>query len=235
MPSVPKWLADTMEKVAQKSFHPVTVTHIHKYHPKLKLVRFEGDIQVKEFKAGNVIEFRVSDREYRHYTPSLYDPVKQICEVIFYLHDKGPGSEWAEKLQIGDQLKLMGPGGKMSYQPEWKNHLVFGDETSLGLMLSMEQAVLKNGQHFTGIAELEKQHLDWVDSFGSSNIKAVESSIEYPAIRLTGFEADLYETCFYLTGRAKSIQEFRKELLAKGVNSKQIKTYPYWAEGKKGL
>jgi len=232
-----------MEKVSGKYYHPVTVTHIEYFTPLLKLVRFEGEISRTNFIAANVVEFRVSETDYRHYTPSLYDAEKQVCEVIFYLHDQGPGSKWAEALRIGDSMKLIGPGGKMSYLPEYKRHVVFGDETALGLMICMEQAVVKNGQTFLGIAELESGHLDWIKYLNSEATKAVESSFEnpaQPAVDLMSSQEqlylkDLHSTCFYLTGRAKSIQQIKKFLTSKGVSSKQIKTYPYWAEGKKGL
>ncbi len=243
MPRVPKWLADTMEKVSSKYFHPVTVTHTEYYTPQLKLVRLEGELNFSGFVAANVVEFRVSDTDYRHYTPSLYDPEKKICEIIFYLHDQGVGSKWAENLKNGDTLKLMGPGGKMSYQPEYKKHFVFGDETSLGLMVCMEQAIRKNNQHYFGLAELNKEHLDWVQYLNFPETIAVESSFEHPAKPsvewLNRSESvwgtDKKEICFYLTGRAKSIQQLRKNLIEKGIDSRQIKTYPYWAEGKKGL
>lgn len=40
---------------------------------------------------------------------------------------------------------------------------------------------------------------------------------------------------FYLMGNAKSIQNFRKALKEKGVQSRNIYTQPYWADCKVGL
>ncbi len=243
MPTVPKWLADTLEKVSSKHYHPVAVTHTEYYAADLKLVRFEGDIHQADFVAGNVVEFRVTDTGYRHYTPSSYDALNHVCEVIFYLHGQGPGSAWASSLKPGDRTKLMGPGGKMSYQAAFRRHFVFGDETSLGLMICMERAAREHGHDFRALAELGDTRQEWPAVLGSAAIQVATCSPEDPAgpaIRLfiTGAlvpDDETDDTCFYLTGRARSIQQFRKMLVARGVANRQIKTYPYWAEGKKGL
>lgn len=243
MPSIPKWLGNTMEKLSGKFFHPVEVTQIEYYTSGLKRVRLEGDLRKTAFIAGNVVEFRISDTEYRHYTPSYYDTVNGICDIVFYLHDCGEGSRWAEALDTGDKVKLIGPGNRMNFRPEFREHFVFGDETSLGLMTAIETASKEEERSFFGLAELDREHLFWTDFFKNTGVKAVESSMEHPAgpaiAMLEEWEPSFWEvsgdTCFYLTGRAKSIQSMRKYLLSKGISGKRIYTYPYWAEGKKGL
>lgn len=242
MPKMPKWIADKSEKIWNQYYHSVKVTHLHCYNPKLKLVQFVGDIP-ENFLTGQVVEFRVSETEYRHYTPYLYNVQKGICEIIFYLHQKGPGSIWANDLKVGDDVKLIGPGGKMNYQFTATHHFVFGDETSLGFMLAMEQEALKQKHTFAGIVELTPEHIDWMQYWEKSKIKAVESSWQQPAQncidRLSKADNSFWsvadETFFYLTGRTKSIQKLKKFLIAKGISNKQIRTYPYWTEGKKGL
>lgn len=243
MPSIPKWLGNTMEIVSSKYYHAVEVTAVEYLTGTLKKVRFEGDLTKTSFTAGNVIEFRVNATDYRHYTPSVYDAAQGICEVIFYLHDQGSGSKWAEQLKTGDKIKLIGPGGRMKYLPEYTHHFVFGDETSISLMNCMENEAEKKQQFFFGLIEMKKEHSYWIDLLESSLIKPIESTLENPANQvismLSGWEQEFWEStediCFYLTGRAKSIQALRKFLLEKGIFSKQIKTDPYWSEGKKGL
>ncbi|MEM6701005.1 MAG: siderophore-interacting protein, partial [Bacteroidota bacterium] len=115
MPTVPKWLANGMEKVFSRMMHPVEVSEIEYLDEKLKRVQFLGDLSKTKFVAGHAIEFRVNDTNFRHYTPSFYDKSKGICEVLFYLHGYGIVSAWAEDLGAGDQMKLMGPGGKMKF------------------------------------------------------------------------------------------------------------------------
>ena len=242
MPSLPKWLADTVENISKKHYHPVRVTHIDYLTPALKLVRFEGNLGHTRFSASNVVEFRVNDTDFRHYTPSRYDSEAGICEILFYLHNKGEGSKWAEKLEINDELKLMGPGGKMSFQPDFSTHFVFGDETSLGLMQCVSQTCNLLKHTFYAIAELQQNHLDWIKHIDTKDVSIVETTFDDPAkntVQLIHENENFFQnkenTFFYLTGRAKSIQELRKYLILNGVSNKQIQTYPYWAEGKKGL
>lgn len=241
MPTMPKWIADKAEKIWSKYYNPVKVTYTHYYNPKLKLVRLQGDFLHTSFVAGQVVEFRISDTEYRHYTPALYNTQKGICEIIFYLHQQGPGSTWAENLKENDTIKLIGPGGKMSYQFEYSRHIAFGDETSLGFMLCMEREALKQNHQFMGLAELQPEHLSWKQYWHNNNIEVVQSSWQNPAqncideFHTNSFWKHDEQTFFYLTGRTKSIQRFRKFLVSQNVSVKQIKTSPYWAEGKTGL
>ncbi|HBG41466.1 MAG TPA: hypothetical protein DDW85_08645 [Porphyromonadaceae bacterium] len=83
----------------------------------------------------------------------------KIMNAGVYLHGKGIGSRWADALEKGDEIKLIGPGGSLKYK------VVF----------------------------------------------------------------------FYLTGRVKSIRAVKEFLISKGISQKEIKTEPYWNEGKEGL
>ena len=244
MPKIPKWMANAMESIFSGMYHPVQVTAIEDVATGLRKIRFEGDFSKskKEFIAGNVIEFRISDTEFRHYTPSYFDQKNGICEVLFYLHDKGPGSRWVSKLQLHDKLNLLGPGGITKYNTSFQSHVVFGDETSLGLLLCIHQEV-ENRQHsFLGIAELDLAHQSWPSNWNApiSPVMKDGTSKGADAIRKLGelFDQDIIrkkQTAFYLTGNAKSILAVKKFLQAQGVSSKQIQTEPYWVEGKRGL
>lgn len=240
MPKIPKWLGDTMEVVFRKMVHPATVAAVEYIPPRLKRVVLQGDLGQLKFVPGNVVEFRVSDREFRHYTLSAFDPGRGQCEVLFYLHDRGLGSKWAAQLQVGDTVKMMGPGGRIRYNRELQHHFFFGDETSLGLIQCLQQEALSRGHQYRAVVELEKNHYCLLDAMGLQ-AAAVGKSYENPggeAIAHVGaaihFEAWL-QGMFYLTGRARSIQAMRRYLLQRGVASGRIRCEPYWAEGKQGL
>lgn len=243
MPRMPKWIADKAEKIWSHYYNPVKITHTHYYNSKLKLVRMKGNFADTQFVAGQVVEFRVSDTEYRHYTPSLYDAQKGVCEILFYLHQQGAGSIWADALKINDNIKLIGPAGKMSYQNDFSRHIAFGDETSLGFMLCMQKEATKQNHAFTAMAELQAEHIGWRQYWSDCNIEVLQSSWQQPAQNYIdkldkkeeSFWQQARQSFFYLTGRTKSIQRFRKFLVSKKVPIKQIQTYPYWAEGKSGL
>lgn len=244
MPKVPKWMADGMEKLFSGSYHPVSITQVKDITESLRFVRFEGDFSriKKEFVPGNIIEFRVNDTEFRHYTPASFDAENGICEVLFYLHNMGPGSTWASTLQEGQEVNLLGPGGKTKFATEANYHIIFGDETSLGLMQCLSQEAIRLQQSFLCIAELEQQHVSWMHSLNleakvlkkSMDSKAAPS-ISYLENWLNERQDDIASMSFYLTGNADSVKNMRAMLRRRGIHRNQIQAEPYWKEGKTGL
>ena len=234
-----------MESVLGSQMHAVTVSEVTYMDPRLKRVRFRGDLSGTRFLPGQVVQLRVSDTEYRHYTPSFFDKENGVCDVLFYLHGKGPGSEWAEGLCEGQTLKLRGPGGRLKYNSSSKYHFMFGDETSIGLFECIKDAVNSNNQEYLCILELENEFVNWPD-FAKLSAEVVSKTTENPASEAIAILASVSTTesvfwdvwrdaTFYLAGRAKSIQYFRKALKERGISGSQIRTEPYWEEGKRGL
>lgn len=243
MPKVPKWMANAMQSLFSGLYHRVIVTEVTDFTKGLRKIRFEGDFSKlkKEFIPGNVIEFRVSDTEFRHYTPSYFNLKEGICEIFFYLHDQGPGSKWVENLKNGVSLHLLGPGGKIKYSAGLKTHIAFGDETSLGSFICLKNETEKRGDLFLGIAELDIEHQNWTDLLHldvftvpkKEDQSAAEAILKIEELLKEGLNKN--ETAFYLTGNAKSISVVRKFLRQNGFASKNIQTEPYWAKNKQGL
>ena len=86
--------------------------------------------------------------------------------MIFYLHGRGVGSEWAENLQVGDQMKLMGPGGRFKMNADARHHLFFGDESSLGLYHHLKEIANAVEYEYLCLLELDPEHTDWPDRLG---------------------------------------------------------------------
>lgn len=242
MPRIPKWLGDTIETVFSRMITPVDIIGVEYLLPALKKIVMKGDFSKMHFTPGNVIEFRVTDIEFRHYTVSAFDKERQTCEMLIYLHDRGVGSKWAQNLKAGDRIGLMGPTSRIKYKIDYEAHFIFGDETSIGLMQFIVKETERHGHSYYCLAELNELNHRWLETLGiSAHIVekeyapaakcAVEAIIEKPA----GSWAQWSSAAFYLTGRAKSIQAVRKALVARGIAMKNIFTEPYWAEGKKGL
>jgi NADPH-dependent ferric siderophore reductase len=240
MPKIPKWIGDTMEAVFNGMVHPVVVSSVDYIGEQLKKVVFEGDFRKIKFAAGNVVEFRINDNEFRHYTLSGFDADAGTCEVLFYLHDRGKGSLWARCLGPGDRIKMIGPGGRIRYKSA-EQHFLFGDEASVGAFQCLGALIRQNGQKSLSILELDRQHQDWVHLTGMPAV-AVSKSYEDPGgsaiARLEEvFDSGQWEkdVVCYLTGRAKSVKAMRRFLLSKGVGSRNIQVEPYWAEGRTAL
>lgn len=237
MPRLPKFIADIVEVIYKDQIYDVEVIAVSDISDKLRQVSLKGDFKKINFTPGGVVEFRVNNTDYRHYTLSYFNQDENSCAIIFYLHGKGSGSQWANELKVGDKLKMIGVGDKMKYNAQYKQHFVFGDETSIGLAKCMYKESKEKGQSFSALIELDKTNKKWEEHFPMFTIlesyfdKPAHQSIEY----LKDAQIDIAQTCFYLTGRAKSIQQMKRFLKEIGVNKKQMQLYPYWAEGKKGL
>ena len=66
----------------------------------------------------------------RTYTVRRIDPTEGWLEIEFVLHeDAGPGSEWAARARPGQQVGMMGPGGRSPRPAAWM--LLASDETGL--------------------------------------------------------------------------------------------------------
>lgn len=241
MPKVPKWAADAMESLFSGKARKVVVSEIVYLNPYIKKITFKGDFTNVKFKTGQAIVIRVDDTNFRNYTPSDWSSADGICEVIFHLHGNGPGSKYISDLALNDTLSIGLPRGFDFYKKEYKYHFFFGDETAIGFFKSLKHAIEENGQNYLGILEVNNDSLHiqtdfegLLDVVPNSGIKA-ESAIFF----LENLHESVWQlwknSMFYLIGNARSIQNFRKALKAKGVSSRNIITQPYWMEGKIGL
>jgi NADPH-dependent ferric siderophore reductase len=241
MPQIPKWIGDTVETVFSSKIPLVTITETKYIHQQLKQIRFEGNFDHIAFRAGQPVAIRVDDRNYRNYTPSFFDKQRGICDILFHLHGKGPGSALAARLSEGDTLRMSTPRGKYLYQADRDYHFFFGDETTLGLFRNLKDLVNEEGQNYIGVLELDDDMKDVPDQLGLmvDTVCRTASHGAQAVDYINGLDPVLWDLwkrgAFYLMGNATSIQHVRKALKQRGVSSSQIITQPYWAEGKIGL
>ncbi|MDF2188249.1 siderophore-interacting protein [Paraflavitalea sp. CAU 1676] len=242
MCQIPKWLADTMTSVANPWLRNAVVTHTSMVSDELKLITFKGDFDHENFLPGKTVQFRVDESNFRQYTLSAFNKKDSTCSVLFYLHGKGPGSEWAANLRTGQPVKFRAGEATLRYNDEAKHHFFFGDETSLGLFNWYKTTALACSHEYFGVLELHPQHEGALSSL-KIMVDNVHSLADAPAVNAIDWMEDMHPDCwaawkgatFYLTGRGLSINRFRKYLLGKGVDAVQIRTDAYWADGKTGL
>jgi NADPH-dependent ferric siderophore reductase len=241
MPKVPKWVANAMETVFRSQIRQVVVTEITSLNPYLVKVTFSGNFEKVAFKSGQAIAIRVDETNFRNYTPSHWDSEKGIFEVIFHLHGNGPGSQYISGLKLNDTLGVVLPRGFDLYRQDQKYHFLFGDETTIGLFKSLQHLIEDNNQEYIGILELNQSTLSFnIDTnTGLDFVSASHNKAQNAISLLEKLPEQVWELwkngAFYLMGNGRSIQNFRNVLREKGVSIKNIKTQPYWTEGKIGL
>ncbi|WP_412466697.1 hypothetical protein [Pedobacter sp. KLB.chiD] len=241
MPKLPSWLANTMEKVISNKIYQVEVADTKMLNSNLKRVTFRGNFFEAQFIPGTEVLLRVNANEYRHYTLSGFDQMEGTCEIIFFLNKQGPGNSLAANIQKGDTLKLILDRARIKYKEGASQHFFFGDETSLGLYESLGKKVVDDEVEYFGILELQEENFCSVKQLNLL-IDVVPSDIHAPAKNAINWMENMHPLCwemwqnatFYLTGRAKSIQQFKNYLKQRGVSFRQIVTMPYWELGKVG-
>ncbi|RRB04643.1 siderophore-interacting protein [Larkinella rosea] len=237
MPKIPKMVADAMESVFKSLIHSVEVQEVDYIHPKFKKIVFAGDnLKGLKYRPGWEIEIRVSDTDFRHYTPSFFDSAEGICAVLIYLHGLGPGSDWADSLQPGNRVKLIGPGRKIELDTSHQNYVFLGDETTIGLFLELQRGLAPH-QKLNGVIEVDAC-LGELPRMAGLRLDAAqrtkkpgEALLEWLDIKID----NLRQSVFYVSGHAQTIQQIRRYLKEQGVSSRQLITRPYWADGKRGL
>ena len=242
MPKFLKWIGDAMETVLASKYLQVTVDSVTYLSPQIKKIRFKGDYSQLSFSIGYAVSFRVTETEFRNYTPILFDQEKGICEIIFHLHGNGPGSVFVSSLIQGEQLKMIIPRGREIYQQDKQFHVFFGDETSMGLFNLLASEIIARRQHYIGMIEMDEENLGTPAKLGL-DIAPVLKSPQQPGKNITASLGLLKKTLpefffggvFYLVGNAVSIQVLKSALRELGVSVSNIKTQAYWAEGKTGL
>ena len=242
MPRVPKWLGDAMESVLASKYLTVKVASITLLTDTLCQLKLSGDFLGVDFQPGYVVDFRVNDNDFRHYTPSAFDAKAGTCEILIHLHGKGPGSAFVSRLKAGGVLKMVIPRGRKLYQRDHQFHFFFGDETALGLFKLFSQEIYTANQHYTGVLEMSEENLGVAEQLGmklKTVLKSPDDPGRYAAASLYAFKTDyphiFQQGIFYLIGNAASIQHFKRTLRHMGVAVKNIKTEAYWAKGKVGL
>lgn len=106
------------------------------------------DLADRSWTPGQEIEFRVAEREFRHYTAAAI--TGGTVEVLFALTAPGPGTAWARALRPGDDTGgLLGPGGGVRRDPA-RHELFLGDASTIGLFA----ALLRDATDAVGAVEV---------------------------------------------------------------------------------
>ncbi|HCA07795.1 siderophore-interacting protein [Chryseobacterium sp.] len=240
MPSLPKWINDTLENVMSSKFKECTVIHTEPVSNDLRLVRFASDLEDVPFEPAYAIGIRVNERDYRNYSPFNFNKHAGTFDVLFHLHDTDSvGSSFASRLSEGDTTKILMPRGKRFFEINAEIHFSIGDETSLGSSLSIKEAAEEIGGSFVCLHELEDSSaLKDLELYGYHAPKNdIQNIMEAINDFLKEEKEAIYnnEVVFYLTGNGSTMSVIRKFLKAKGVDGKCLRSQAYWMEGKRGL
>lgn len=184
------------------------------------------DTNMHGWKAVPYIKFKVADFAYRDYTPFGWDADTSTCSLLVDTGHDGPGTKWANALQVGDKVMYL-PAESTKQIPHATDLVVgLGDSSSLAHLLALQQLTLPVSR-FAGAAflpsgvqrrlfqEYFKSPLQLLCNVGEVNEWITEQ----------GYCAE--HSHFYLTGHEGLVNKLRRQL--KSTGHQQIKVKGFWS------
>ena len=215
---------------------PATITNVEGVGEGFRLMTLESpEFDDVTWSPGQKIQIALGSAFVtRTYTPIEWDPAAAKTRILAYAHGAGPGSDWVRTARSGDACHIFGPRASLDLTALPSSLVLFGDETSFGLAV----AAIRPGLRClfeTNSAEVSRPVLERA-GLGAADLFARMPRDEH----LDQIEQWLADNAasgasFVLTGKASSIQRFRRALKMLDVPAARIKTKAYWAPGKPGL
>ncbi|HTU76081.1 MAG TPA: siderophore-interacting protein [Trebonia sp.] len=172
----------------------------------------------------------------RTYTPRRYDPATRTLEIQVVLHGEGPASEWAQRVKVGDEVAVGGPGGRFVLDEGATRWWIAGDESALpavGTLLDVLPPAVTADVH------LEVQDADDVIKLPSAATVTVtwhhrlDSGDYGAALEAAARSADLADgTRIWVACESGKMRDIRRYLTRqRGIPASQLVTRGYWRQG----
>jgi NADPH-dependent ferric siderophore reductase len=171
----------------------------------------------------------------RTYTVRQWDAEHRELTLDFVIHgDQGLAGPWAARVQPGETVFFMGPGGAYAPDPRADWHLLVGDESALPAIARALEA-LPHGARAHAFVEIsgpdEEQKIDsdvevvWLHRgarpVGEALLEAVRG-LDFPAGRMQAF----------VHGEAHFVKELRRLLrVERGIPREDLSISGYWRLG----
>jgi len=175
----------------------------------------------------------------RRYSIRRADPSSGHVDLNVVLHGDGPAARWAATARPGQQLpQVVGPRGKITWDPAAAWHLFLGDETYIPATCAMLAAL---PPRVVALAVLEVTGPDDelpFDSMADADVRWLHRGGGGP-----GDPARLGQALgewsippgpghIYIAAEVRVALSLRDQLLARGLSRDQISAKGYWSRGR---
>ncbi|MEU9165562.1 siderophore-interacting protein [Streptomyces sp. NPDC048424] len=173
----------------------------------------------------------------RAYTVRNWDPAHLELTLDFVVHgDEGVAGPWAARVQPGERVRFLGPGGAYAPDPTASWHLLVGDESALpAIAAAMERMPV--GARVHALVEIEGPEDElkvatpdgvvpvWLHRagrpIGEALVEAV-TALEFPSTDVHAF----------VHGEAGFVKDLRRHLrLERGIPRERLSISGYWRLG----
>lgn len=97
-------------------FNPVTITGVEAVGESFRLLSMQGfGFQGVQWIPGQTVQIFLGNLIKRAHTPMSLDPYAGSASFLFYLHGKGPGSEWAASAKAANICQVMRPKNSIDF------------------------------------------------------------------------------------------------------------------------
>jgi NADPH-dependent ferric siderophore reductase len=213
---------------------PGTVLEVRRWEP-LSMVEIDLHLPFADMSVWSeipYIKFRVAELTFRDYTPFGWDADTRTCTLIIDAAHKGPGSEWAKKLQKKDTIHYLKTD--TTHQTPDATSLVvgLGDESSMAHLLALQQMTLPVTRFEGALLVDNSEHRRLFGEYFKSPLQAIARRDDYGHHSLMDWVNEqgycFAHTFFYLTGNNVQVSQLRKLLKQKGHPGDKIKVKGFW-------
>ncbi|MEV6108118.1 siderophore-interacting protein [Streptomyces sp. NPDC051940] len=173
----------------------------------------------------------------RTYTVRRWDAEALELTLDFVVHgDEGLAAPWALRVQPGEQVRFVGPGGAYAPDPAADWHLLAGDESALPAIAAAVERLPQGAKAhvFLEVSDAAEHQpltappgaeITWLYRDGrpvGSRLTAAVKALDFPAGRMHGF----------VHGEAAMVKELRRYLrLDRGIPRSDLSISGYWRLG----
>ncbi|MFC7883973.1 siderophore-interacting protein [Streptomyces sp. NPDC057376] len=171
----------------------------------------------------------------RTYTVRQWDAEHRELTLDFVIHgDQGLAGPWAKRVQPGETVRFLGPGGAYAPDPAADWHLLAGDESALPAIARSLEALPDGARAFAFVevdGPQEEQKIDsdvevvWLHRDGRPVGRALVEAVrglDFPEGRVQAF----------VHGEAACVKELRKLLrVERGIPREDLSISGYWRLG----
>lgn len=206
-----------------------------------RLVLACDDFRTATTEPGDSTAFRTGRSEFRHYTPAVIDRDAGHLTIITYRHGSGPGEALIEGWTGGEAVQLCKWASVRSFRwHDGENQVVvIGDATVISWAMSAQVRAAEESRPLLVVLEVPVGDVAATRALvpGAEVVRAedvpgaaLDSWLERHSGRIRS------DATVFLAGHGQSIQRQRAYLRdSVGMDRRQIRTQPFWADGKTGL
>jgi len=175
----------------------------------------------------------------RRYSIRRADPSEGTVDLDVVMHGDGPAARWAAAAQPGQELaEVVGPRGKITWDPAASWHLFLGDETYIPATLAMLAALPPRVVARAVLEVSGRSDEQPFDSLADAEVKWLHRQDGSPGDP-TRLQAELRDWSIpagpghvYIAAEVRVALSLRDQLLARGLGREVVSAKGYWSRGR---